>query len=208
MKSDYGLCCGEVEGRLWQAVCMSLKDCRGQEKGQGQLCQGSSPSPIDPTHQKTLGSKKTLKFPLLTTLLTLQLSSRLAIHMVELVQGMTTPPKEFNDASLLTAMESAGKALDDDELTDAMKEKGLGTPATRSGIIETLLKREFIARKKNTVIATEKGCLLIDVLGESTVASVELTAEWEHKLSLIEKGEHCPTAFVEHVTSYMKALVT
>jgi len=129
------------------------------------------------------------------------------VCQVELTKGMTTPPKEFNDASLLTAMETAGKALDDEEVAEVMKERGLGTPATRSGIIETLLKREFIVRQKNHVIATEKGCTLIAVLGDSTVASVELTAEWEHKLAQIEKGEHTPEDFVEHVTAYMEALV-
>lgn len=126
---------------------------------------------------------------------------------IELVKGMTSPPKEYNDASLLTAMETAGKGLDDEEVAEVMKERGLGTPATRSGIIETLLKRDFIERQKHNIIATKKGVLLIEVLGDSTVTSVDLTAEWEHKLSLIEKGEHNPNDFMRHVTAYMKALV-
>ena len=127
--------------------------------------------------------------------------------VVALKEGKTTPPKEYNEATLLTAMESAGKTLEDDEVLDAMKEKGLGTPATRASIIEGLLKRNFIERVKGNILAAPTGIALIDAVGGSTVASVELTGEWECQLRRIERGEGDGAAFMEQTKDYVRNLV-
>lgn len=126
---------------------------------------------------------------------------------VSLKEGKTTPPKEYNEASLLTAMESAGKTLEDEEIVEAMKEKGLGTPATRAAIIEGLLKRNFIERKKGQILAAPTGIALIDAVGDSSVSSVELTGEWEFQLRRIERGEASGSEFIEATKKYVRELV-
>jgi DNA topoisomerase-3 len=127
--------------------------------------------------------------------------------VVSLKEGKTTPPKEYNEASLLTAMESAGKTLDDEEILDAMKEKGLGTPATRAAIIEGLLKRNFIERNKGNILAAPTGIALVDAVGDSTVSSVELTGEWEFQLRRIERGEVSGSEFIESTKKYVRELI-
>ena len=124
-------------------------------------------------------------------------------HQPEIKQSKTQPPKHFNEASLLSAMESAGKNIDDDELKDAMKERGLGTAATRAGIIETLVKRDYISKQKRLLLATAKGEDLIRLLAsQQTLTSPELTGDWEHKLKLIEKGQVTAAEFMAEVKQY------
>ena len=127
--------------------------------------------------------------------------------VVSLKEGKTSAPKEFTEALLLTAMESAGKTLEDEEILDAMKEKGLGTPATRAAIIEGLLKRNFIERSKGLILAAPIGIALIDVVGNSTVSSVELTGEWEFQLRRIERGEVDGAEFIQDTKAYVRNLV-
>ena len=102
-------------------------------------------------------------------------------------------------------MESAGRALEDQELSDAMKERGLGTPATRAAIIETLLKRDYAAREKKTLEATDKGIGLIEVV-HPDVKSPAMTGEWEAKLKRIERGEGDFTAFMKGIEEYVRAV--
>ena len=107
---------------------------------------------------------------------------------VEAVKKKTRPPKRFTEATLLTAMETAGKTLDEKELSDAMKETGLGTPATRAAIIEVLLKREYIVRNGKSLEATDKGIRLIEVV-HPEVKSPAMTGQWEAYLKRIQRGD-------------------
>ena len=105
---------------------------------------------------------------------------------------MTRPPPRYTEATLLSAMETAGKLIDDEELREAMKESGLGTPATRAETIETLIRREYIERVGRDLQATPKGIQVITMLEEHKLTSPELTGDWEHKLSEIEHGTRRP----------------
>ena len=129
-------------------------------------------------------------------------------HEPEIKQCQTKPPKHFNEASLLGAMETAGKQIDDDELKDAMKERGLGTPATRASIIETLLKREYIVKDKKTLLAAPKGEDLIRLLStQQTLTSPELTGDWEHKLKQMEKGQVSAIDFMQEINQYAHQII-
>jgi DNA topoisomerase III len=118
----------------------------------------------------------------------------------------TQPPRPYNEASLLTAMETAGKSLDDKELAYAMRESGLGTPATRAAIIETLLSRKYVFRKGNTLLATDKGIDLIDVVHHH-VKSPAMTGDWERRLRLIERGEENLQAFMHDIEEHVREVV-
>ena len=118
----------------------------------------------------------------------------------------TRPPKRFTEATLLTAMETAGKTLEDKELSDAMRERGLGTPATRAETIETLLKREYIERQKKALHATDKGIHLIERV-HPHVKSPAMTGEWEAKLKAIERGEGELPVFMEDIENYVREVV-
>jgi DNA topoisomerase III len=118
----------------------------------------------------------------------------------------TKPPKRFNEATLLTAMETAGKTLDEKELSDAMKDTGLGTPATRAAIIETLIKREYVTREGKNLTATDKGILLVESV-HPHVKSVAMTGEWEARLSRMARGEGKLDAFLRAIEGYVKYVV-
>jgi len=124
----------------------------------------------------------------------------------ESILKKTRPPKRFNDATLLTAMETAGKTLDEKELSDAMKENGLGTPATRAAIIEVLLKRGYIQRNGKTLEATDKGIHLIEVV-HPEVKSPTMTGQWEAFLKRIERGQAELTPFVKGIEEYVTEVV-
>ena len=120
---------------------------------------------------------------------------------------ITKPPKPFTEATLIKAMESAGKKLDDEQLRDAMKESGLGTPATRSGILEELKKGGYIEVKKRSIAITEKGTLLIELIRSTKMkilTSAELTGEWEKQLNFISKGKGNPDQFMDHIINFTK----
>ena len=118
----------------------------------------------------------------------------------------TRPPKRFNDASLLTAMQTAGKTLDEKELSDAMKETGLGTPATRASIIEVLLKRGYVQRQGKNLEATDKGIHLIEVV-HPEVKSPLMTGQWEAYLKRIERGQADLPPFVKGIEDYVREVV-
>lgn len=110
-------------------------------------------------------------------------------------QGKTSPPKHYTEATLLRAMETAGKLVEDEEMRDMLKLNGIGRPSTRANIIETLFKRRYIEKKKKNILATSTGINLIDTIQNDLLKSVELTGQWERKLRLIEKGEYDMQSF-------------
>ncbi|UQA63011.1 DNA topoisomerase 3 [Polyangium aurulentum] len=118
----------------------------------------------------------------------------------------TTPPKRFTEATLLTAMETAGRALEEKELSNAMKDTGLGTPATRAAIIETLLKREYLVREGKSLAATDKGILLVESV-HPHVKSPAMTGEWEARLARLARGEGDLGAFMRGIEAYVKYVV-
>ena len=122
------------------------------------------------------------------------------------VAKKTRPPKRFTEATLLTAMETAGRTLDDRELSEAMKDSGLGTPATRAEIIETLLRRLYIERQGKMLIATDKGVRLIQVV-HPHVKSPAMTGEWEAHLKRIQRGEAGLAGFLEGIEAYVREVV-
>ncbi|UKN00544.1 DNA topoisomerase 3 [Paracrocinitomix mangrovi] len=111
-------------------------------------------------------------------------------HEPEIQEKETRPPKYYTEATLLRAMETAGKNVDDEELRDAMKENGIGRPSTRANIIETLFRRRYIEKKKKNIHATVTGIELIKTIKSDLLKSPELTGQWEFKLRQIEKGEY------------------
>ena len=121
---------------------------------------------------------------------------------VEVLQRKTRPPKRFTEATLLTAMETAGRTLDEKELSDAMKENGLGTPATRAAIIEVLLKRNYMVRKGKSLEATDKGIRLIEVV-HPEVKSPAMTGQWEAHLHRIQKGTAQLAPFLKGIEEYV-----
>jgi DNA topoisomerase-3 len=127
---------------------------------------------------------------------------------VEVLSKQTKAPPRYTESSLLGAMETAGRKVEDEELRLAMKDSGLGTPATRAAIIETLLKREYVAREKKSLVATEKGVALIRMLPSPLLKSAELTGLWEQKLSLMARGEYGREQFIGEVKSIIGDLVT
>jgi DNA topoisomerase-3 len=125
----------------------------------------------------------------------------------ELEDKMTKPPPRYTEATLLSAMETAGKLIDDEELREAMKESGLGTPATRAETIETLIRREYIERVGKDLQATPKGIQVVTMLEEHKLTSPELTGDWEHKLSDIEHGRGDRKAFMKGIADFTKETV-
>jgi len=128
------------------------------------------------------------------------------VEDAEAVKKRTRPPPRFTDATLLTAMETAGKALDEKELADAMRETGLGTPATRAAIIEVLLDREYLRRKGKVMEATDKGIHLIQVV-HPDVKTPLMTGQWEAWLQRIERGEGRLDEFLRGIEKYVTEVV-
>jgi DNA topoisomerase III len=129
---------------------------------------------------------------------------------IEVKQNETKPPARFNEATLLSAMEGAGKLVDDEELREAMSAKGLGTPATRAAIIEGLIYQEYVRRQGRELIATAKGLALITLLrgiGVPALCSPELTGEWEHKLKQIQQGEMKRKEFMAQIKDFTREIV-
>lgn len=123
------------------------------------------------------------------------------------VAKKTTPPARFTEATLLGAMESAGKTIDDEALRAAMKDCGLGTPATRAAIIETLLRRQYIERQKQQLVPTSLGISLIEALPVASLASPELTGSWEARLARIARGEESRAVFMADIARYVAEMV-
>lgn len=128
-------------------------------------------------------------------------------HEPSLQKGQTSPPKPYTEGTLLRAMESAGKTVDDESLREAMKENGIGRPSTRAAIIETLFRRHYIARERKNIVATEAGEALIDLIHEELLKSAKLTGIWENKLRRIERGQYSPTEFMDELKTMVNEIV-
>ena len=128
-------------------------------------------------------------------------------HEPTLTAKQTTPPKPYTEATLLRAMETAGKLVDDDELRDALKENGIGRPSTRAAIIETLFKRNYIRKERKTLIATDEGVRVIGLIKDDLLKSAELTGRWEKKLRDIEAGKYSASQFVAELKEMVAQLV-
>jgi DNA topoisomerase III len=126
---------------------------------------------------------------------------------VESLEKVTKPPRRYSDASLLGAMETAGKLVDDDELREAMKDSGIGTPATRAAIIERLIDVGYVEREGRALVATEKGTNVIKFLGEHALTSPSMTGDWEHRLGRIEEGEESRERFMKDIAEFARETV-
>jgi len=129
------------------------------------------------------------------------------IHQPSFLEKETKPPKNFTEATLLRAMETAGKQVDDETLREVMKENGIGRPSTRANIIETLFRRKYIVRQKKNILATEIGIKLIDTIQNKLLKSAELTGKWEKQLKEIEKGNFKASSFINNMKKMVDQLV-
>lgn len=128
-------------------------------------------------------------------------------HDPSLVEKKTQPPKYYTEATLLRAMETAGKKVDDEELRDLMKANGIGRPSTRANIIETLFKRKYIRRQKKLIMATETGIQLIGIIKNDLLKSASLTGQWEKQLREIEGGSFPAPQFIDNMRTMVSSLV-
>lgn len=128
-------------------------------------------------------------------------------HAPQLSKKMTVPPKPYTEATLLRAMETAGKNVEDDSLREALKENGIGRPSTRAAIIETLFKRHYVNKIRKNLFATATGCQLIDIIHEELLKSAELTGLWEKKLRNIEYHKYSASTFISELEQMVEDLV-
>ena len=128
-------------------------------------------------------------------------------HVPSLSEKWTTPPKPYTDATLLRAMETAGRFVEDEELRDALKENGIGRPSTRAAIIETLIRRHYIRRERSSLHPTQTGFELIDLIHEELLKSAELTGRWEKKLRQIERHEYEAKTFLDELKQMVSDIV-
>ncbi|MCG1036491.1 type IA DNA topoisomerase [Polaribacter sargassicola] len=128
-------------------------------------------------------------------------------HEPSFLEKETKPPRNYTEASLLRAMETAGKQVDDDEMRELMKENGIGRPSTRASIIETLFRRKYIERKKKLVLPTQTGIDLINIIDNELLKSAELTGRWEKRLKEIERGDFNAGTFINNMKKMVDQLV-
>ncbi len=128
-------------------------------------------------------------------------------HKPQLTKKATQPPKYYTEGTLLRAMESAGKNIDDEELREAMKENGIGRPSTRAAILETLFKRRYLTRERKSIKATKAGIDLISLIHIELLKSARLTGLWENKLRQIEKGEYDSAEFISELKQLVNEIV-
>ncbi len=129
------------------------------------------------------------------------------LHTPSIEKFKTSPPKRFTEASLLQLMETAGKIVNDEELKEALKDKGVGTPATRASIIEVLINRGYIERKRKNLLSTPNGRQLIALVQDERLKSPELTGDWEFRLKQMERGEYDPNQFLTEVETYTREIL-
>ncbi|WPL15773.1 DNA topoisomerase 3 [Thiorhodovibrio winogradskyi] len=155
---------------------------------------------------KRTASEPDTEPPQTAALAALEQGQTVTVDGLEVVEKETQAPRPFDDASLLNAMKNAGREIEDDALAAAMKDSGLGTPATRAEIIEKLIRTGYVERQRKTLRATEKGRVLIALVAEP-LRSPELTAEWEQRLKAIERGESDAEAFYRDICDFIRALI-
>lgn len=131
----------------------------------------------------------------------------LAVSGWGMAEGKTKPVPIHTEATLLSEMESCGKGIEDEELAQAIKECGIGTPATRANIIETLINREYMIRLNKQLIPTEKGLFIYDLLKDKQIADVVMTGQWEQSLARIERGEYSAEDFRKGIEDYTGSIV-
>lgn len=142
------------------------------------------------------------KSEVITELPEFKIGDELKISKTELLEKITQPPKLFTEADLLSAMENAGRSIENKEEQKALSNIGIGTPATRASIIETLLSRNYIIRKSKTLYPTNKGLQVYNLVKDKKIANVQMTAEWEIALDRIEKDELNKTQFMNDIQAY------
>ena len=135
-------------------------------------------------------------------------SAKSGPHRPTLQKKLTQAPKPYTEATLLRAMETAGKAVEDEELRDLLKENGIGRPSTRAAIIETLFRRNYITKTRKALFATPTGVELIGLIKEELLKSAELTGLWEKRLREIERKEYEPQTFIEGMKTMIGNIVT
>ena len=128
-------------------------------------------------------------------------------HIPELMEKWTQPPKPYTEGTLLKAMETAGKFVDDEELREAMKENGIGRPATRAEIIKTLYKRNYVTMVRKSLVATPTGIELISLIREELLKSAELTGIWEKRLREIEARRYDAKQFMSELKQMVAEIV-
>ncbi|MBP5396229.1 MAG: DNA topoisomerase III, partial [Bacteroidales bacterium] len=128
-------------------------------------------------------------------------------HQPQLAEKQTTPPKPYTEATLLRAMETAGRLVEDESLREALKENGIGRPSTRAAIIETLFKRQYIRKERKSLQPTPTGVELIGLIHEELLKSAELTGQWEKKLRDIESRRYAATQFLAELKQMVTELV-
>jgi DNA topoisomerase-3 len=138
----------------------------------------------------------------------LEHGERVSVERVESEEKETKPPRRYTEGALLGAMETAGKLVDDEELREAMKDSGIGTPATRAAIIERLIQVGYVERDGRALVVTEKGLNVIRLLGEHALTSPGLTGEWEHRLARIETGSDSREAFMGDIVKFTAETVS
>ena len=143
-----------------------------------------------------------------TILPSLNEGESLSLLGIELLEKQTKPKPLHTESSLLSSMENAGKELEDSELKASMKDSGIGTPATRAAIIETLFNRQYIIREKKTLVPTEKGLAVYDIVRDKKIADIEMTGMWENALSKIESGEMNPDTFHKSTEVYASQITS
>lgn len=135
------------------------------------------------------------------------LHQKVHLDKINLIEKKTTPPKPYTEATLLTAMEKASREIDDKDLKESMKGKGLGTPATRAGIIEKLIAVGYVERKKKNLYPTQQGVMFIQLVPDS-IRQVEMTAQWELQLQEICDGKGNPERFLQEIRQYVLQIIT
>lgn len=165
-------------------------------RARGRVCRQEGWRAVDPP-----GASRDLELPPVRD------GDAAAVEDVEALEGQTRPPRPYDDASLLLSMETAGKELDDAELKRAMRHAGLGTPATRAAILQTLLQREYVVREGRALRSTAIGRALISMLPVEELKSAELTGRWEHRLSRMAEGREARGPFMADVVAHLHELI-
>jgi DNA topoisomerase III len=159
----------------------------------GETAEGEGPAPKEGEEEDSGREQRLPK---------LEQGERSEVVNVEALEKETKPPRRYSDASLLAAMETAGKLVDDEDAREAMKDSGIGTPATRAAIIERLITVGYLERDGRALVCTEKGLNVIRLLAEHPLTSPSLTGEWEHRLALIEAGGDTRPKFMSDIAKF------
>lgn len=174
---------------------------KGWRAVRGILADSKNPSP-DPTDNTISIQEALIDIP------ELKIGNELKISNAELQEKTTTPPKLYTEADLLSAMENAGRKIENKDQQQILQRIGIGTPATRASIIETLLKRNYIIRKNKALVPTTKGLQVFELTKDKKISNAEITAEWEIALDKIEKGELNKNQFINDIQHYTTEITT